>query len=113
MQELFLYMLQFFRFLLEMKVEQFVNCAYFRARSMLMSVRGRKNAGIRLLADTLNDYANGETSLFYWAKEKATTLLRRARVTMPKTSILIHSGYIFSIRDESSPVKVRYLAILS
>lgn len=47
-------MLQFFRFLLEMKVEQFVNCAYFRARSMLMSVRGRKNAGIRLLADALN-----------------------------------------------------------
>lgn len=47
-------MLQFFRFLLKMKVEQFVNCAYFRARSMLMSVRGRKNAGNRLLADALN-----------------------------------------------------------
>lgn len=69
------------------------------------SVHGRKNAVTRLLADALNDYANGETSLFYWDKEKATTLLRRARVTMPKVSVLIHSGYISSIRDESSPVK--------
>ena len=72
------------------------------------SVHGRKNAVTRLLADALDDYANGETSLFYWDKEKATTLLRKARVTMPKSSVLIHSGYIFSIRDENSPVKARY-----
>lgn len=69
------------------------------------SVHGRKNAVTRLLADALNDYANGKTSLFYWDKEKATTLLRMARVTMPKASVLIHSGYISSIRDENSPVK--------
>lgn len=72
------------------------------------SIHGRKNAVTRLLADALDDYANGETSLFYWDKEKATTLLRRARVTMPKASVQIHSGYIFSIRDENSPVKARY-----
>lgn len=72
------------------------------------SVHGRKNAVTRLLADALNDYANGKASLFYWDKEKATTLLRRARVTMPKSSVLIHSGYIASIRDENSPVKARY-----
>ena len=72
------------------------------------SVHGRKNAVTRLLADALNDYANGKASLFYWDKEKATTLLRTAGVTMPKTSVLIHSGYISSIRDENSPVKARY-----
>ena len=69
------------------------------------SVHGRKNAVTRLLADALDDYANGETSLFYWDKEKATTLLRRARVAMPKVSVQIHSGYIASIRDAGSPVK--------
>lgn len=69
------------------------------------SVHGRKNAVTRLLADALDDYANGETSLFYWDKEKATTLLRKARVTMPKSSVQIHSGYIASIRDANSPVK--------
>ena len=69
------------------------------------SVHGRKNAVTRLLADALDDYANGETSLFYWDKEKATTLLRKARVTMPKSSVQIHSGYIASIRDAGSPVK--------
>ena len=69
------------------------------------SIHGRKNAVTRLLADALDDYANGETSLFYWDKEKATTLLRRVRVTMPKASVQIHSGYIASIRDTGSPVK--------
>ena len=69
------------------------------------SVHGRKNAVTRLLADALDDYANGETSLFYWDKEKATTLLRRARVTMPKMSARARSGYIASIRDAGSPVK--------
>lgn len=72
------------------------------------SVHGRKNAVTRLLADALDDYANGETSLFYWNKEKATTLLRRARVTMPKTSVQARNGYISSIRDKNSPVKARY-----
>ena len=69
------------------------------------SIHGRKNAVTRLLADALDDYANGETSLFYWDKEKATTLLRRARVTMPKVSARARSGYIASIRDAGSPVK--------
>lgn len=72
------------------------------------SVHGRKNAVTRLLADALDDYANGETSLFYWDKEKATTLLRKARVTMPKSSAQARSGYIASIRDAGSPVKARY-----
>ena len=71
------------------------------------SVHGRKNAVTRLLADALDDYANGETSLFYWDKEKATTLLRKARVTMPKSSAQARSGYIASICDADSPVKPR------
>lgn len=73
--------------------------------NVVTSVHGRKNEVTRLLADALDDYANGETSLFYWDKEKATTLLRKARVAMPESSVQIHSGYIASIRDAGSPVK--------
>lgn len=69
------------------------------------SVHGRKNAVTRLLADALNDYAQGKTTLFYWDKKQATTLLRMARVTMPKASAQARSGYIASIRDVDSPVK--------
>ncbi|MDD6987925.1 MAG: hypothetical protein PUI53_11845 [Butyricicoccus porcorum] len=69
------------------------------------SVHGRKNAVTGLLANALNRYANGETTLFYWDKENATALLRKARVTMPKSSVQIHDGYIASIRDADSPVK--------
>ena len=69
------------------------------------SVHGRKNAVTGLLANALNRYANGETTLFYWDKEKATALLRLARVTMPKADVQIHDGYIASIRDADSPVK--------
>lgn len=43
--------------------------------------------------------------IFYWDKEKATTLLRKARVIMPKSSAQARSGYIASIRDAGSPVK--------
>lgn len=82
----------------------FQNCIQIDSNAVT-SVHGRKNAVTRLLADALDDYANGETSLFYWDKEKATTLLRMARVTMPKASVQIHSGYIASIRDAGSPVK--------
>ena len=71
----------------------------------MTSVHGRKNAVTRLLADALDDYANGKASLFYWDKEKATTLLRKARVIMPKSSVQIHSGYMASIRDADSTVK--------
>lgn len=72
------------------------------------SVHGRKNAVTRLLTDALNDYANGETSLFYWDKEKATTLLRMARVTMPKASAQARNGYVSSIRDAGSNVKPKF-----
>lgn len=74
----------------------------------MTSVHGRKNAVTRLLANALNDYTNGQNTLFYWNKKQAIALLQKARVIMPKDSAQIHDGYIASIRDENSPVKARY-----
>ena len=69
------------------------------------SIHGRSNAIVKLLADALNNYANGQNTLFYWNKKQAIALLQKARVIMPKDSAQIHDGYIASIRDAGSPVK--------
>ena len=69
------------------------------------SVHGRNNAVTKLLANALNDYTNGQNTLFYWNKKQAIALLQKTRVVMPKDSAQIHDGYIASIRDAGSPVK--------
>lgn len=72
------------------------------------SIHGRNNAVTKLLANALNDYTNGQNTLFYWNKKQAIALLQKARVIMPKDSAQIHDGYIASIRDAGFPVKARY-----
>ena len=72
------------------------------------SIHGRNNAVTKLLANALNDYTNGQNTLFYWNKKQAIALLQKTRVVMPKDSAQIHDGYIASIRDVGSPVKARY-----
>ena len=72
------------------------------------SIHGRNNAIVKLLADALNNYANGQNTLFYWNKKQAIALLQKARVIMPKDSAQARDGYIASIRDADSPVKARY-----
>lgn len=69
------------------------------------SIHGRNNAVTKLLANALNDYTNGQNTLFYWNKKQAIALLQKTRVVMPKDSAQIHDGYIASIRDAGSPVK--------
>lgn len=73
--------------------------------NVVTSIHGRSNAIVKLLADALNNYANGQNTLFYWNKKQAIALLQKARVIMPKDSAQIHDGYITSIRDAGSPVK--------
>ena len=68
------------------------------------SIHGRKNAVTKLLANALNDYTNGQNTLFYWNKKQAIALLQKARVAMPKDSVQARDGYIASIRDAGSPV---------
>lgn len=69
------------------------------------SIHGRNNAVTKLLANALNDYTNGQNTLFYWNKKQAIALLQKARVVMPKDSAQARDGYIVSVRDAGSPVK--------
>ena len=85
------------------------------------SVFAKRNAISKLLHNAVKNELDGKTSIFYWDKEKAITLLRQARVPMPKNAALmpqvrttsaaaanISDGYVHSIYDEGSPVKARY-----
>ena len=69
------------------------------------SIHGRNNAVTKLLANALNDYTNGQNTLFYWNKKQAIALLQKARVVMPNDSAQARDGYIVSVRDAGSPVK--------
>lgn len=85
------------------------------------SVFAKDNAISKLLSNAIVNEAKGQTSIFYWNKEKATALLQQARDLMPKSTALmpqvrtasaaaanISNGYIHSIYDEGSPVKKQY-----
>ena len=85
------------------------------------SVFAKDNAISKLLSNAIINETNGDASIFYWNKEKATALLQQARNLMSKSTALmpqvrtasaaaanISDGYVHSIYDEGSPVKARY-----
>lgn len=71
------------------------------------SVYGRGNAVTKLLTNAINGHNNGETTLFYLDKIKATALYRDTRVTMPKGTES-NDGFYHSIRDAGSNVKPKF-----
>lgn len=71
------------------------------------SVYGRGNAVTKLLTTAINGHNNGETTLFYLDKIKATALYRDTRVTMPKGTES-NDGFYHSIRDAGSNVKPKF-----
>ena len=70
----------------------------------ITSIYGRKNAITKLLTNAIEAHNNGETTLFYLDKTKATALYQVARVTMPKMPDA-NNGFVASIRDADSNVK--------
>ena len=70
----------------------------------ITSIYGRKNAITKLLTNAIEAHNNGETTLFYLDKTKATALYQVARVTMPKMPDA-NNGFVASIRDAGSNVK--------
>ena len=85
------------------------------------SVFAKDNAISKLLSNAIINETNGDASIFYWNKEKATALLQQARNLMSKSTALmpqvrtasaaaanISDGYVHNIYDEGSPVKARY-----
>ncbi len=64
---------------------------------------GKKNAITKLLYDAIQNELTGETSLFYWNKKRALSLLQAAGLQL--SGNLPQDGSIHSIRKKYSPVK--------
>ena len=71
----------------------------------ITSVFGKNNAITKLLRNALLDEARGKTSLYYWNKKVAVSLLQRAGLQLPGG--LPQDGYIHSISDKNSNVNKR------
>ena len=73
----------------------------------ITSVHGRNNT-ITMMQQAMQEEANGNMSVFYWNKNKATMLMRTQGLQLPKGP---QAGpYIHSIRDAGSPVTPQILA---
>ena len=72
----------------------------------ITSVHGRGNALTRLLSDALRDELAGKTKVYYWDKKRASSLLHRAGLQLPRS--MPNDGYVHSIREVGSSVKERF-----
>ena len=71
----------------------------------ITSVYGKNYSISKVLHDAIVQEGNGQFRLYYLDKNKATVLLQKARVPMPKNSATHNGGFIHSLTDPGSPVK--------
>ena len=71
----------------------------------IVSVYG-KNSALQQLADAISGETQGKTTLFYWKKKEATSLLQSAGHHLPGG--LPQDGFIHSIRENTSFVKSKF-----
>ncbi len=75
----------------------------------ITSVYGKKYSISNVLYNALNDEANGKAfSVYYVDTEKATALLQKAKVPMPKGSAISANGFVHSIDETGSPVNKKF-----
>ena len=72
----------------------------------IASVFGKSNAVTKLLYNAVLEEKNGKTTLFYWNKKVAVSLLQRAGLQLPGG--LPQDGYIHSITDSGSNVNKKF-----
>ena len=77
----------------------------------ITSVYGKNYSISKVLHDAIVQEGNGQFRLYYLDKNKATALLQKARVPMPKNSALNNGGYIHSLTDPGSPVKTKITSV--
>lgn len=63
------------------------------------------------LRNAIQQEANGAFRLFYINNKKTIALLQKARVPMPKNSANRNDGYIHSVIDAGSPVKMKFSGV--
>lgn len=73
----------------------------------LTSIYGKNNSISKVLRDAIDQEGTGQFRLYYLDQNKATALLQGAKVPMPKMPATHNGGYIHSISDPGSPVKLK------
>ena len=69
----------------------------------VVSIFGKDNAITKQLKNALIDEANNKTSMFYWNKKEALSLLQRPGLRLPNP--LPQDGFIHNITEKNSSVK--------
>ena len=72
----------------------------------ITSLYGKNYSISKVLRDAIDQEANGQFRLYYLDKGKATALLQRARVLMPKMPAS-NNGFIHTLSDSRSPVNMK------
>ena len=69
---------------------------------------GKNHSISKVLKNAINDENNGKFRMYYLDVTKATALLQVAKVPMPKMPATHDGGFINSLSDPRSPVKLKY-----
>lgn len=75
------------------------------------SAYGKNSSISRTLYDAIAAENSGDFRLYYLDKQKATALLQGAKVPMPKMPATHNGGYIHSLADAGSPVKLKISSV--
>ena len=77
----------------------------------ITSAYGKNNSISKVLHDAIEQESNGSFRLYYLDEEKATALFQGARVPMPKMPGTHDGGFIHSLTDTASPVKLKISSV--
>lgn len=77
----------------------------------ITSAYGKNNSISKILHDAIEQESNGSFRLYYLDEEKATALFQVARVPMPKMPGTHDGGFIHSLTDTASPVKLKISSV--
>ena len=75
------------------------------------SAYGKNSSISRTLYDAIAAENSGDFRLYYLDTQKATALLQGAKVPMPKMPATHNGGYIHSLADAGSPVKLKISSV--
>lgn len=77
----------------------------------ITSAYGKNNSISKVLHDAIEQESSGSFRLYYLDEEKATALFQGARVPMPKMPGTHDGGFIHSLTDTASPVKLKISSV--
>jgi hypothetical protein len=73
----------------------------------ITSAYGKNYSIAKVLREAIQEESDGQFSLYYLNEKKATALLQGAKVPMPKMPATRNGGFIHSLTEADSPVKLK------